>query len=469
MTATHCPDLHVVVLAAGKGTRMKTRRPKLLHPLAGLPLVYHVLRTARRLEPATITLVVGYQAEQLRTALTGEADLLFATQEPQLGTGHAVLQAEQVLRDRRGTLLLLSGDVPLTRLASLRRLVDHHVACGAAATLITAHLPRPHGYGRILRLDGAISRIVEQRDATPEQRTITEINSGIWAFSLDGLFDALRALGTNNDQGEYYLTDLVQVFRRAGARVETVVLEDATEIRGINSQAELAEMGAVVKRARNDALMAAGVTLIDPDHTYVDADVEIGADTIVHPNVCLEGRTRIGRGCVIHAGVRIVDTEVADDVIVHNHCVIEDAKLAQGARIGPFARLRPGSDVRADAHVGNFVELKKTVLGRGSKANHLAYLGDATIGAGVNVGAGTITCNYDGVHKHPTVIEDGAFIGSDSQLVAPVTIGKGAYVGAGSSITKDVPAGALAVARGHQVVKEDWVAKNKARRDKGGG
>ena len=461
MNDTPPPDLHIVVLAAGKGTRMKTRRPKLLHPLAGLPVIEHVLRTARALDPTSITLVVGYQAAELQASLAGEADLRFALQEPQLGTGHAVLQAEQVLGEARGTLLLLSGDVPLVRAASLRRLVDHHRETRAAATLMTAIMPRPYGYGRILRKDGVITRIVEERDATPEQRKVTEINSGLWAFALDGLFDALRALGTDNDQREYYLTDLVQVHRKAGSAVETVLLEDPTEIRGINSQNELAEVAAIVRRARNDELQAAGVTLVDPDSAYIDVDVEVGPDTVVHPNVYLEGHTRVGSGCEIHSGARIVNSEIGDGVLVRNHCVIEDARVADGARVGPFAHLRPGSDVGADAHVGNFVELKKTVLGAGSKANHLAYLGDATIGEGVNVGAGTITCNYDGTHKHPTVIEDGAFIGSDTQLIAPVTVGRGAYVAAGSSITEDVPAGALAIARGRQVNKDGWAERKK--------
>jgi bifunctional UDP-N-acetylglucosamine pyrophosphorylase/glucosamine-1-phosphate N-acetyltransferase len=443
---------------------MKTRRPKLLHPLGGRPVVDHVLRTAQSLGPASITLIVGYQAEALQAALSAYPGLGFALQEPQLGTGHAVLQARAALAGRAGTVLLLSGDVPLTRAATLRRLVAHHRDTGAAATLITAHLPRPYGYGRVIRKDGAIHRIVEERDATPEQRKITEINSGIWAFALEGLFEALAGLGSNNDQGEYYLTDLVQAYRRAGRRVETVLVDDPAEIRGINSQYELAELGAVVRSARNDELMAAGVTLVDPDRTYIEADVEVGADTILHPNVYLEGRTRVGAGCVIHAGSRLVNAEIGDGVVIRNYCVVEDARVASGAVVGPFAHLRPGSDVGAQAHVGNFVELKKTVLGAGSKANHLSYHGDAVIGEGVNVGAGTITCNYDGVHKHQTTIEDGAFIGSDTQLVAPVTVGRGAYVGAGSSITQDVPPGALAVARGQQVNKEGWVDRKKGKR-----
>ena len=463
MTSSRPAPIHVVILAAGKGTRMKTTRPKLLHELAGLPLVRHAIRTAQSLQPETITLVLGYQAEAVRGALADVPDLQFTVQEPQLGTGHAVLQSEEALRGRHGTLVLLYGDVPLVRPESLRRLVSHHEATGAAATVVTAVAERPDGLGRILREHGAIIGIVEERDATPEQRAIREINSGIWAFAVEGLFDHLRGLGSNNDQGEYYLTDLVHTLRRAGQLVETVVLDDATEVRGVNSQRELAELAAVVRLARNDALMAAGVTLVDPATTYVDADVEVGPDTVVHPNVYLEGRTRIGAACEIHSGARIVNSTVGDGTVIRNHCVIEDSAIAGGVDLGPFARLRPGSDVRAHAHVGNFVELKKTVLGERSKAGHLAYLGDATIGADVNIGAGTITCNYDGVRKNPTVIEDGVFIGSDSQLVAPVRVGRGAYVAAGSSITDDVPPGALAIARGRQVNKDGWVARKKNR------
>ena len=456
--------LHIVILAAGKGTRMKTRRPKLLHPLAGLPLAHHAVRTAQALTPETVTVVLGYQADEVRQSLADVPGLQFAVQEPQLGTGHAVLQVEDALRGRRGTLVLLYGDVPLIRPASLQRLVAHHEATGAAATVVTAVVDPPFGLGRIIRgADGAISAIVEERDATPDQRAITEINSGIWAFSLDGLFDHLRGLGTNNDQGEYYLTDLVHTYRDAGLRVETVVLEDGTEVRGINSQKELAEMAAIVRRQRNEALMTAGVTLLDPATTYVDADVEVGPDTVLHPNVCLAGRTRIGSNCEIHSGTRIVDSAIGDDVLVRTSCVIDGSTVAALAKLGPFAHLRPGSDVREDAHVGNFVELKKTVLGERSKASHLTYLGDATIGADVNIGAGVITCNYDGTLKHRTVIEDGAFVGTDSQLVAPVTVGKGAYVAAGSSIVEDVPPGSLAIARGRQVNKEGWVGRKKGK------
>jgi bifunctional UDP-N-acetylglucosamine pyrophosphorylase/glucosamine-1-phosphate N-acetyltransferase len=455
-------DLHLVILAAGKGTRMKTRRAKLLHEIGGLTLIARVVRTARALSPASVTLVVGHQADQVTASLAGQDDLLFALQEPQLGTGHAVLQAERFLGGRQGTMVLLSGDVPLLRPATLASLVAHHRGAGATATILTATIDRPYGYGRILRRGGRITRVVEERDATPEQRRIREINSGIYAFALEPLFDALRGIATENSQGEYYLPDLVTIYRKRGLVVETLAVSDANEVRGVNSQNELAEMGALVRAQKNAELMASGVTLVDPATAYIDTDVEIGPDTIVHPNVHLEGRTRIGSACEIHAGVRIVDSTIEDGAIVRNFCVLDTARVAAGAIVGPFAHLRPGSDVREQAHVGNFVELKKTTLGAGSKANHLTYLGDATIGEGVNVGAGTITCNYDGRHKHQTVIEDGAFIGSDTQLVAPVRVGQNAYVAAGSSITKDVPAGALAVARARQENKDGWADRKRA-------
>ncbi|HVJ26022.1 MAG TPA: bifunctional UDP-N-acetylglucosamine diphosphorylase/glucosamine-1-phosphate N-acetyltransferase GlmU, partial [Vicinamibacterales bacterium] len=376
-----------------------------------------------------------------------------------------LLQAEPILAGRKGTVVLLSGDVPLLRLNTLQALVRTHSERRAAATVLTAAVADPHGYGRIIRDDsGAICAIVEHKDATAEQRRVSEINSGIYAFDLDGLFAALKTIGSTNAQGEYYLPDLVTIYRERGKVVETVVAEDPREILGVNSRKELAEVSAILKTTRNKGLMESGVTIVDPASAFIGPDVTIGADTIIHPGVYLEGRTSIGSNCVINSGVRIIDSQIEDGVVINNFCVIADSHVSRGARLGPFAHIRPQSNVGEDAHVGNFVELKKTTLGRGSKANHLSFLGDATIGEKVNIGAGTITCNYDGVHKHPTVIEDGAFIGSDSQLVAPVRIGAGAYVAAGSSITEDVEAGSLAIARGKQTNKPGWVARNKKTR-----
>ena len=457
------PEIHVVVLAAGKGTRMKSQRAKVLHRLAGLPLVAWVVRAAQTLSPSTLTLVVGYQADAVRRALERVDGLRYVVQEPQLGTGHALLQAEPLLAGQAGIVLLLSGDVPLLSASTLRALVDHHARCRAAATVLTMAVGDPFGYGRMVRdAGGGLARIVEERDASADERAIGEVNSGIYAFDLAPLFDALRRIAAENSQGEYYLPDIVGVFRRDGRVVETFAVADPSEVRGINSQAELAETAAFVRRRRNAELMAAGVTMIDPATTYVDADVEVGADTVIHPNVSLEGQTRVGEACEIHAGARIVDSSVEDRAVVANHTVVEASRIGPGAVVGPFARLRPHSDVADGARVGNFVELKKTALGRGSKASHLAYLGDTTVGEGVNVGAGTISCNYDGVTKHQTIIEDGAFIGSNATLVAPVRVGRGAYVAAGSAVTDDVPPGALGIARARQVNKDGWADARRA-------
>jgi len=458
------PATHVLVLAAGKGTRMISARPKVLHHVAGAPMIDYVLDTAAALGAATRTVVVGHEAGQLRAALAGHAGLRFVLQEPQLGTAHAVRQAEALFAGVTGTLVLLSGDVPLLSADTLGALLAHHEAAGAAATILTAVVNDPSGYGRILRDGDFVLGIVEHRDATDAERGIREINSGIYAFDLEPLFPALAEIASNNAQKEYYLTDLVAIYRRAGRTVSALVVDREEEILGINSRVELAAMSQRVWQARRAALMSAGVTLEDPATTYVDRGVSVGADTVIGPGVSLLGRTSVGARAVIHGGVRIVDSALSDDVTVLDHCLVVGSRLADGVSVGPFAHIRPGSELCAGSRVGNFVEVKKTKLGRGSKANHLAYLGDATIGEKVNIGAGTITCNYDGVSKNRTVIEDGVFIGSDSQLVAPVTIGEGAYVAAGSSITKSVPAGALGIARSKQVNKEGWVRLKKALR-----
>lgn len=458
-------DLHVVILAAGKGTRMKSATPKVLHHLAGLSLIEHVLRTVDQLPVSTKILVVGHGADDVREALKGRTDLRYVVQSPQLGTGHALQQAQPVLTGLTGNVLLLYADVPLLESGTLARLVEAHRTKRAAATVLTAELDDPYGYGRIVRdAKGIITRIVEERDASSEHRAIKEINSGIYVFSLGPLFENLHNLAADNAQGEYYLTDLVAMYRQQDKRVETLCLDSADQLRGVNSRQDLAELSALIRQRKNRSLMVNGVTLEDPATTYVDLDVTVGADTILGPGVRLEGRTTIGDRCRIHAGSRLTNATVEDNVTVLDYCVIVDSTIGTGAAVGPMAHIRPDSVLGPGARVGNFVELKKTSLGRGSKANHLAYLGDATIGDGVNIGAGTITCNYDGEKKHKTIIEDGVFIGSDSQLVAPVTVGKDAYVGAGSSITGDVPAGSLAIARSKQVIKEGWAARRKAER-----
>jgi bifunctional UDP-N-acetylglucosamine pyrophosphorylase/glucosamine-1-phosphate N-acetyltransferase len=454
-------DIHVVVLAAGKGTRMKSETPKVLHRIGGLTLIERVLRTAAGLSPASITLVVGHGADQVRAAL-GDG-IQFVMQEEQLGTGHALLQARPLLEGKSGTLVLLSGDVPLLTAATLRSLVETHNAAAAAATVVTADLPRAFGYGRVVRTNGKIARIVEEKDASPSQRAITEVNSGIYAFDLEPLFAALDTIGTGNKQGEYYLPDLIAIYRKQKRTVATWTVTQAQEIRGINSRTELAEVTAMVRQQKNEELMAAGVTLIDPATTYVDDDVVVGPDTVIHPCVFLEGGTKIGAACEIHSGSRITNATIGDRVTIRNHTIIADSVVMDGARIGPFAHLRPGSELGEDTHVGNFVELKKTTMAKGAKANHLAYLGDAVIGARANVGAGTITCNYDGEQKHQTVIGNDVFVGSNSTLVAPVTLADGSYIAAGSAITMEVPSGALAIGRSRQEIKPGWVAQKKSR------
>jgi bifunctional UDP-N-acetylglucosamine pyrophosphorylase/glucosamine-1-phosphate N-acetyltransferase len=424
-------------------------------------MLQRVLRTAEALSPETLTIVIGHDADAVRAHLHGHAHAQFAVQQPQLGTAHALLQAAPLLAGKTGTLVLLSGDVPLLTPATLKSLVSAHCGAQAAATVVTATVERPFGYGRIVRLDGELARIVEERDASPGERHIKEINSGIYAFALGPLFESLAGIASQNAQGEYYLTDLIAIYRRRKLPVTTLHVDDPQEIRGVNSRTELAEVSRLVRQQKNEELMASGVTLIDPAATYIDPDVEIGADTVIHPGVIIEGKTRIGAACEIHAHVTITNTEIGDNVTIKSFSLITDSRIDAGAQVGPFAHLRPDTVVGEGAKIGNFVELKKTTLGPYSKANHLSYLGNATIGTKVNVGAGTITCNYDGEHKYETVIEDGAFIGSDSQLIAPVRVGKGAYVAAGSSITQDVPAGALGIARGRQAVVDGWVERRK--------
>ena len=458
---------HILILAAGLGTRMRSSRPKVLHRLGGLPLIEHVLRAASALTPDSIGVVVGHVADQVRAGLAGHTGLEFVLQTDQLGSGHALLQAEPLFRGRRGSLVVLSGDVPLIRPETLRRLVETHDRADATVTVLTATVTRPYGYGRIIRKDGRLSRVVEERDASEAQRQLKEINSGIYACNLAPLFDVLREIPAAGAVNEIYLPGLVTIYRRRGLGVETVEVENPDEVRGINSQTELAEVRQIVRQRKNEELMAAGVTIEDPATTFVDMDVTVGPDTVIHPSVILEGRTTIGARCELHAGVRIVDSTLGDDVLVNNHCVIQGATIAPDARVGPFAHLRPETVVGKAARIGNFVETKKTSLGDGSKVNHLTYLGDATIGSGVNVGAGTITCNYDGGEKHPTTIGDRVFIGSGTELIAPVTLGDDAYVAAGSCITDDVPAGALGMARGRQVNKEDWVTRRKKRLENG--
>ena len=413
------------------------------------------------MDPKTIAVVVGHESDRVQAALSHHGDLRFVRQETQLGTAHALQQARSAFSRVRGNLVVLSGDVPRLRPATLTALINTHEATDAAMTVLSATLERPYGYGRIIRSQGELVGIVEETEATSEQRTIREINGGVYVFDIEPLFDALDQISEAGPKHERYLPAIVPLYRRRGLSVGTVTAADPDEIRGINSQTELAEVSSIVRQSKNEELMGAGVTIEDPSTTYIDDDVTVGPDTIIHPGVRLEGRTRVGERCELQSWVRVVDSTIEDDCTIRNCCVVTDSRLASGSVVGPFAHLRPGSILEVGARVGNFVEMKQSTLGRDSKANHLSYLGDATIGDHVNVGAGTITCNYDGATKHRTTIADGVFIGSGSQLVAPVTVGQEGYVAAGSCITQDVPPGALGVGRARQENKPGWVEKKR--------
>jgi bifunctional UDP-N-acetylglucosamine pyrophosphorylase/glucosamine-1-phosphate N-acetyltransferase len=456
------PDnLDVIILAAGLGTRMKSATIKILHHAAGRPIIDYVLDLAGEVCTRPPIMVIGHQRDAVQQAVGERAR--FAVQEEQKGTGHAVLQAAPQL-DGAKHILILSGDVPLTRPETLRQLLEEHEQSDNALTLLTMKLDDPAMYGRVVRdPSGEVTRIVEAKDATDDEKRINEVNAGIYVFSGEHLFDNLRNLSTDNSQGEYYLTDLLGVLRDSGKRVGAVVAADPIEALGVNSRADLASVEGEIQRRVIAKLMKDGVTFRNPATVVIDSMVSIGNDTVVYPFVTIEGETTIGSRCVIEPGVHLINVSVGDDVHLKTGTVAEDAVIDDEAAVGPYAHLRPGSKLGRHVKIGNFVETKKATFGEGAKASHLSYIGDAEVGADVNIGAGTITCNYDGVNKHKTIIEDGAFIGSDTQLVAPVRVGKGAYVGAGSTITRDVPPGALALSRTPQKISEDWVARKKTK------
>jgi bifunctional UDP-N-acetylglucosamine pyrophosphorylase/glucosamine-1-phosphate N-acetyltransferase len=460
-------NAQAVILAAGRGTRMKSARAKVLHPALGVPVLEHVLRTVESLGLTPITVVTGHQAGAVEDAFAGRG-LRFVRQEPQLGTGHALQVAREVVEahaDR--TVVVVNGDVPLLRPETLADLLAEHRQGGAVATLLTVDLPDPGAYGRVLReADGAVRAIVEARDASDTERAVREINAGIYAFDVPALLPLLSALRPQNAQGEYYLTDLIGLLRAAGRSVRAYKAADPREALGVNTLAELAQVSRLLSERRVEALMAAGVVFEDPQTTQVGLDVSAEADAVIRAFTILEGRTHVAADAVVGPYVRLVDMRIGPGAQVLDHCLLRESVVDAGAVIGPFAHIRPESHVAAKAKVGNFVELKKTRLGEGAKAPHLSYLGDATIGSGANIGAGTITCNYDGQTKSPTQIEAGAFVGSDVTLVAPLTVGAGAYIGAGSVITEDVPAGALALGRGRQVVKPGWAQERARAREK---
>jgi bifunctional UDP-N-acetylglucosamine pyrophosphorylase / glucosamine-1-phosphate N-acetyltransferase len=452
-------SLAIVIMAAGKGTRLKSRRPKLLA---------HVVAAAGRIVPLEdIFVVVGHQSERVEAALAGSG-VHFVLQAPQLGTGHAIQCAQQAIAGYED-VLVLSGDVPLLRAETIEMLLEYH-RLGSAMTILTALPENPLGYGRIVRRESEnaleVEAIVEQKSLNPAQLRIGEINTGIYVFKTKPLIAHLKWLISNNENGEYYLTDLARIFVREGELVTAVEAPDAAEVLGANTIAELVALDAVLRAKTALRLMAQGVTIFRPETCVIDADVEVGPDTVIEPYVQLLGATRVGSDCLIRSSTVIENSTVADGVLIRQSCVITDSVISNGAKIGPFSHLRPGSEIGEEAHVGNFVETKKARLGKGVKAHHLTYLGDAEVGAGSNIGAGVITCNYDGVNKHATMIGERVFVGSDSTLVAPITIGDGAYIGAGSCITREVPADALAIGRSRQVIKDGWAAAKRSRQKK---
>ena len=452
-------SLRAIVLAAGKGTRMKSALPKVLHEAGGRPLLSYVLDVCGALEADTVV-VVGHEAAAVEAAYSG-TNLLFATQTPQLGTGHAVQVGLKALPPERGVpVLVLAGDVPLLRLETLSALVALRQSTAAAAALVSFRVPSPNAYGRIVRgARGQVVRIVEAKDASPDERLIDEANASLYIFDGELLRETIKDLRSNNAQGEFYLTDVIGILAAAGHRVEALVVDDATEATGVNTAAELATVEREIYARRADALISTGVYIERPDTVLVGPDVRVEPGARVRAFTILEGKTFLAAGAIVGPFCRIEDSEIGPNAVVLDSCLIRNSRICGGASVGPFAHIRPDSVVGENAKVGNFVELKKTTLGPGSKAPHLSYLGDATIGANANVGAGTITCNYDGAVKNPTTIEDEAFVGSNSILVAPVKIGRGAYVAAGSVITKDVPADALGLGRARQENKLGWAAR----------
>jgi len=464
--SSNSPRVAVAIMAAGRGTRLKSQLPKVLHEAGGKPLLAHVIAAATRVvPPGDIFAIIGHEADRVR-AVFAPTGVNFILQAEQRGTGHALMVAQSVLSGY-DHVIVLSGDAPQITPRTIAQLLNFHLDEQAAMTLLSADLEHPAGYGRVLRKNSRsaeVRAIVEEKSASPAQKQIHEINAGFYAFDVPRLFEHIKKLSTANPHAEYYLTDMAQVLRLAGQRVVVWKTPNSSEVLGANTREELSFIDYQIRMHKCHHLMDEGVTIFYPTTCVIDNDVEIAADTVIEPFVQILGRSRIGSGCHIRSYSVIRDSEIADGVLIRPGCILEEARIGPNALLGPYSHLRPGSDIGEGAHVGNFVETKKIKLGKGSKANHLTYLGDAEIGAGVNIGAGTITCNYDGVNKHSTVIEDGAFIGSDSTLVAPVRVGKGAYVAAASCITEDVLEDALALGRSRQVMKAGWAREKRAGR-----
>ncbi len=457
-------ELATVVLAAGKGTRMKSKLPKVLHNICGATMLSYVLDAAHRAGAGRTIVVVGYGADQVACEVAGRAQIVH--QAEQLGTAHALLQAAPLLNDFSGDLLVLCGDTPLIEAGTLADLIKSHRSTGVTATVLTADPENPVGYGRVIRDNqGGIVKIIEEKDASPGEKRIHEVNTGIYCFKTDGLFADLSLLSPNNAQGEYYLTDIIEANVKRGRPVGTATLVNPMEMKGINDRVQLAEAERYMRLRILRELMLSGVTVTDPQSVFIDRKVKVGRDTIIYPHTFIEGDTVIGEDCVIGPCARLVSAVVGNGVSVQ-YSVVCESSMGDGCSIGPFSHLRPGNNLGRRVKVGNFSEIKKSVVGDGSKVSHLSYVGDAVLGKNVNIGAGTITCNYDGRNKWPTRLEDDVFIGSNTNLVAPVKIGAGSFTGAGSTITKDVPAGSLAVERSKQTIITGWAGRDKNKKDK---
>ena len=452
-------NTYAIVLAAGQGTRMKSDLYKVLHPVCGKPMVAHVIDNIEKLGAERIVSIVGHGAEKVEETLGDKSE--YALQKEQLGTAHAVQQAEKILENLEGTTIVVCGDTPLIRSETMGALIAHHNESGAKATILTAIADDPTGYGRVIRGEnGQVLRNVEQKDASKEEQQVVEINTGTYCFDNKVLFETLKKVTNNNAQGEYYLPDVIGILQAEGALVAAYVTDDFTETLGINDRVVLAEAERVMRHRFAEMHMRNGVTIINPDNTYISADAEIGRDTVLQPGTMIEGKTVIGDGCTIGPNSQIVDSTIGDQTTIHSSVVLQ-SEIGSNTAIGPFAHIRPETNLGDSVRIGNFVEVKKSTFGDGSKAAHLSYIGDANVGSGVNFGCGTIVVNYDGKQKHVTTVEDDAFIGCNSNLLAPVTIGKGAYVAAGSTISKNVPKNSLAIARVRQENKEDYVSKLK--------
>ena len=448
---------YAIILAAGKGTRMKSDLPKVLHKVAGISMLEHVFRSVNAIDPEKTVTIVGHKAELVEQVLAGQTE--FVRQTEQLGTGHAVMMAEPVLENLTGQTLVIAGDTPLITGESLKNLIDFHVNHKNVATILTAEADNPFGYGRIVRNQhDEVLKIVEQKDASDFEQQIKEINTGTYVFDNARLFEALKNINTNNAQGEYYITDVIGIFRENGEKVGAYTLKDFDESLGVNDRVALATAESVMRRRINQQHMVNGVSFVNPDATYIDIDVEIAPEVQVEANVTLKGQTKIGAETILTNGTYIVDSVIGERTVITNS-MIEESSVADGVTVGPYAHIRPGSSLAKDVHVGNFVEVKGSSIGENTKAGHLTYIGNSEVGANVNFGAGTITVNYDGQKKYKTIIGNNVFVGSNSTIIAPVELGDNSLVGAGSTITKDVPADAIALGRGRQINKEDYAKR----------